>query len=135
MKFQRNNRPSQSKPQLIEWRVSEDERDCQLSETEQDSHPAPVVRPRLSVSQWTLHWGATFLLVLVVLSERWVWYRAQTGLDEIETELQAAIDAELWLLVGHLLCVSPFTKDDNMAMRVTSDPLVVLLYFASHRPQ
>jgi hypothetical protein len=45
-----------------------------------------------------LQWGVPFLLIAVALGG-WIWVRAQTGLNEIEKELHATIDAEPWLPV------------------------------------
>ena len=90
-----------SKPQLIEWRVCEDEREWQEAKIRQTENCTLVVQSHPWMRQWALRWAAPalpILLVLALVGGRWLWYRSQIGLDAIETELQVAVDAESWLM-------------------------------------
>ena len=90
-----------SKPQLIEWRVCEDEREWQEAKFRQTENCTLVVQSHPWMRQWALRWAAPalpILLVLALVGGRWLWYRSQIGLDAIETELQVAVDAESWLM-------------------------------------
>jgi hypothetical protein len=97
MKSEHRERTAQSKAQIIEWQVCEDEREWQRAQTLLVETSMPVAQ------QWSrqrvLRWGVPSLFCVLLLGftlGSWLWSGAQAGLDQMETELQAATVAEAW---------------------------------------
>lgn len=89
-----------SKAQRIEWHVCEDEREWQTAQVHSTEDRLSAAQPRQRTFHRALRWGAPALIFLLVLASAgglWLWSIAQAGLDQIETELQAVVAAEMWI--------------------------------------
>ncbi len=87
----------------LSWQVCEDEQAWQVIQTQRSasatgaSHMPPPRRPWWHPLWHT--WGLPGILIislLVAVTAWWSWQRAQLGLAEIGTELEAKVIAELW---------------------------------------
>jgi hypothetical protein len=83
--------------QTLEWQMCEDERDWDAAQ-----HPFATAPAQIESQAWTLgklrRWGvpAACIVLSLALLGGWLWQRAQAGLAELESELEAEIVAELW---------------------------------------
>src|SRR3954462_13831070 len=86
----KTERAKKEKAPLIEWEFREGESDWQ---PESVTAPFPAAQPR----RWGRRWWAitSVLLLLLVALTGWLWYQAQLGLAEVDTELHVAVAADV----------------------------------------
>ncbi len=103
MKFTGRPRTISSNSPTLAWQVCEDEQAWKATQSQRTesstgaSHMPPARRPWWHPLWHT--WGLPGILIialLVAVAAWWSWQRAQLGLAEIGTELEAKVIAELW---------------------------------------
>lgn len=84
--------------QTLDWQICEDERDWDLAQSQSAASNPAEMQTRRWMRSKLIH--LSVLTACVVLSLAllggWIWQRAQIGLAEVESELEAEIVAELW---------------------------------------
>ena len=84
---------------MVEGEIAEDDQEWQLAQQAVLATPAPVQSGGQNWWQrWWQNWWMTMAIVfscLIVMGSV-LWYQAQAGLSQIESELQAAIEANSW---------------------------------------
>jgi hypothetical protein len=86
------------KAQLVEWQVCADEREWQMAESQAIESRVRYEHTQQETHRWLLRWGTLSVLIVFVvvsLGAWWLWSIAQKGLEVVETDLEAAVMAEL----------------------------------------
>lgn len=108
----------------------------QICESDHDWHDALVTMPVALVpnrSRRRRWWVASSMVVLLLLAiGSWLWYQAQWGLAQVEAELHAEVEAELWApdrsdpLSALQIATAQDIKEEKPSLKVAQTQIVEL---------